>query len=81
MIFRIPLIAHRLVAVVIVASVLAGCATSRQVELEFQVRHLEQALAYAQEDNVALLNALEQYERGLRIQAQMIRQLDENCSI
>lgn len=60
---------------------LASCATSREVELQFQVRQLEQALAYAHEDNVALLQQNLQYEEGLRIQARIIRELDDNCHL
>ena len=59
---------------------LSSCATSRQIELEFQVRQLELALSYAHEDNAALMRVVDEYERGLRIQAEIIYKLDRNCS-
>lgn len=71
----------RKAALCIALGLLSSCATGRQVELEFQVRQLEQALAWAQEDNVALMRQAIEYERGLRIQAAIIDKLDRNCSL
>ena len=65
----------------VAAIALSSCATSREVELEFRVRELERALVYAQEDNNALMRALDEYERGLTIQAEIIADLDRNCHI
>lgn len=70
-----------LLAVVIVASALNGCVSSRQVELEFRVRELEQIIAGKDEDNAELMRYAHELERGLSIQARIIHELDSNCHL
>ena len=86
--FRIPLIAHRLAAVVIVASVLAGCATSKEIELTLRVKELEQIVANKDDDLGYLMAAItkqeiyvRQLERGMVIQAEMMAKARGNCDL
>ena len=60
---------------------MSSCVSGRQVELEFRVRELEQIVAGKDEDNAALMLYADELERGLRIQARIIHELDENCSL
>ena len=87
--FRIPLIAHRLAAVVIVASVLAGCATSKEIELTLRVKELEQIVANKDDDlgylmeHIAKQQAyLNELERGAVMQAIVIDKMRRsNCEL
>lgn len=86
--FRIQFIAHRLAAVVIVASVLAGCATSKEIELTLRVKELEQIVANKDDDLGYLMEGLakqqayiRELEMGAAMQADYINKIRRNCDL